>query len=427
MAIMSDVPTSFSFISNSCAIDAGGFHILVILGALVTGWSVAYFRKLLTSAVRRKEATVFAESCCEPLEKCVTTTALSDFSAAGHQEDLRSCADVSPLRHESEYETKEMRISNEAAHKSNPNRAVFDTSHVTAAARSGNMQKAAKLFEDFLEAGGVPDHSAFLTIIRGYCSMGDVEQAMSSFKAMRRWCIVPSVHVFDTMLKLCANMNTLCLIDELLSEMEHLGVRMSNTTLSILMRVHGQQGDLCEVFRIFEVLPQKHSLKVNSQAYGTLISVCLSSGRLDLALDVFDRMPNEALVTSRTYEALVTGCFRSGSLDRAVSLIDVALQLGDASQCAVNVRRSSSPAHLEVRVIEELLSVAGRRGHASRLAVPLLARLESAGVEIAHKVSAAVLRAAEQERARPCSLLDIRRTERQCWRNFSRSFSEPTR
>jgi len=244
---------------------------------------------------------------------------------------------------------------------------------------------------------------------------------------MQQRGIVPDTRLFDAMLDACVGRNLPALAEGVLADMEACGSRPSNTTLAVLLRLHGHARDVDRALSVFEELPKRHNLDVNAHTYGVLISVCLSNARLDLALHAFEKMNCAGSpANARTYERLITGCLRHGDLENAARLVHHALGSPSAA-AAVEVELQAGPCvHLEPKVVEELLRLVCRRRRASELAVPILARLRCAGLDISECAADAVLRAAAAEArsdAGPSALspLHSRRDERQCWRNFSRS------
>lgn len=281
---------------------------------------------------------------------------------------------------------------------------------LVAAVRSSDMGQAAALFRDMSRSGMEPDLGSYSAMIRGYCAAGDLEQAMMLFHMMRRRGMVPDAALFNAILDSCAWRNMPTLTEEILADMEVVGVLPSNATLSILLRLYGRGRDLPRALQIFEDMPKRHNFELNSSAYGTLISVCLGGGRVDLALENFERMAEaNVLPNARTYEAVILGCLRHGNLDRAVELIDNALGLGVA-------RTGPARAYVEPRVVEDVLTLIGRRRQARRLGAPLVRRLQEAGFEFCESMAQSILRSAEPGSELGASKFEKRRSERLAWR-----------
>lgn len=279
---------------------------------------------------------------------------------------------------------------------------------VAAAVRGSDMRLAATLFRDLNSSGLEPGFRTYSVLIQGYCTVGDLEQAMMLFHLMQKRGLVPDTALFNVVLDSCAWRNMPVLAEGVLADMERLGAVPSSRTLSILLRLYGRARDLPRALAAFEELPRRHVFEPNSSSYGTLISVCLDSNRLDLALESFDQMSAADIPASaRTFEVLVSGCMRHGDLDRAVGLVDRALGLGASA--------GRARASLEPRAVEALLSLIGRRRQVRRLGAPLLLRLQRAGFEVCETVSASILRASQPGAEHGQSPLQRRQAERGAW------------
>merc|ERR1719183_2906547 len=182
---------------------------------------------------------------------------------------------------------------------------------LVASVRSADMAKADMLFQDLVLSGITPDGTSFSAMICGHCSAGNVDKAMHYFRLLRERGIVPTAPLFDAILDGCAWMNMPALMEQVLADMEGIGIRPSTTTLSILMRLHGMNRDTEQALTIFDELPKKHGLKLDGHAYGALVSVCLKNGVYDMAWNAFERMSASRLTAhARIYEHLIAASLR---------------------------------------------------------------------------------------------------------------------
>lgn len=285
--------------------------------------------------------------------------------------------------------------------------------------RSGDMMQAKEFFDELSKTGLSPGFEAYSSLIRGYCAAGNIEQALAQFHAMRQHGIAPEVQLFNAVLGTCASRNMLGLAEEMLADMESLGVQPTSSTMAALVRLHGARGQISRALDLFNEFPRRHGLEPDSCAYHALVSACLAGGRVDLALDVFAKMTSAGCIANaRTYEALIASCIRRGDLAYAASLVEDALGLapvdevaqGTASEAAevvLTLPQQPLPpqrrALVEPQVVEELLRLIGRRGEATRLGLPLLARLQEAGYEVSERVASGVRRAAAAPTVTPRS------------------------
>jgi len=292
---------------------------------------------------------------------------------------------------------------------------------------SGNdMMRAAMLFHDLLESGGQPDFAMFSAMIHGYRAAGSPEEAISYFELMKRHGIQPDASLFETMLDSCIWQDVPAIVEQVISDMEAAGVTPSSNTLATVLKLYGRSCNIVQSLDALEELPRRHGLQVDGRAYSTMVSTCLKGGRLDLALETFDRMTLAGCrPKQKVYEVLLSACMRRGDLERAVRLVDNALGLSPVQlavadehaeehaaeqQADVEERptadlgaASSAPAlageavatatprvRLEQSSIDSLLKLLGRRQESARLGLPLLARLRQALAEVPESIAAAL-------------------------------------
>lgn len=283
-----------------------------------------------------------------------------------------------------------------------------------ASVRGNDMVQASTIFQDILASGLQADGSCLSAMICGHCATGALDKAMTHFGMMKKLHIAPTASLFDAIINGCMWGNAPVILEQVLVDMEADGVHPSNSTVAALVRHYGRGGDVDRSLAVFQDMPERYGLQLDSRAYGALISVCLANDRTDLALDAAKKMSSAGFVPSaRTYESLISSCLKSGDLDHAVRLFDEALCLSTESS---SVRR---PVRLEPRLLDDLLRLIGRRRQAVRLGAPFVERLVAAGVE-APEIAASILRSAESGCEVHYRCLRERQTERQNWRNFSR-------
>jgi len=289
-----------------------------------------------------------------------------------------------------------------------------------ASVRSADMAKADRLFQDLIASGITPDGASFSAMICGHCSASNVDEAMDYFHLLRDRGIVPSAPLFDAILDGCSWMNMPALVEQVVADMEASGVRPSTTTLSILMRIHGQNRETEKALELFEELPKKHGLKLDGHAYGALITVCLKNDAFDMAWNTFQRMVGDACTAhARIYEALISACLRRGFLENAVQVVYEAYGISEQPTKEAMVAESTSlRMRLQPKIIEEILQLVGRRRQATRIGVPLIDRLQAIGLEIPESLVEAILRCAGSEKTAPCSELHRHRAQHHAWRKF---------
>lgn len=251
---------------------------------------------------------------------------------------------------------------------------------IDALVRQGEMDRATDLFRDMSLKAVTPDLITYSTLIKGHCVRGDLEQGLQLLGLMQRRGIAPDAILFNSILDGCAHKQMCSLTEMVLKDMEAAGIAPSNFTLSILVKLYGRCNDLEMAFKVVDTYPKKYGFDLNAQVYTCLMSACIANGELARAIEVYERMTNSGCASdAKTYQTLLSGCLRHDDLDNAARLVTDAL-------------RRDPPLCLDREVVENVLFMAARRGRGTDLGLPLLNRLEDAGVSVAERVSNAVRR-----------------------------------
>jgi len=248
---------------------------------------------------------------------------------------------------------------------------VFNTL-IDACSRVGDIDSAAKMFRDMMEAQCVPDLITYSTLIKGYCFRGDLDEAMQLFAMMQKKGIRPDAIVFNSLLDGCAKKQKPALCEEIVCNMVEAGIKPSNYSASILVKLYGRCRDLDAAFRILEEMPVKYHFRPNVAVYTCLMSSCITNGRLDLAMDLRVRMVRDgAMPDEKTYSTLLRGALRSRSTDLSIELVNAALDQGGIS-CGERL--------LDEDLVRSVLLLNQRHGSCKQQLHHLQERLRAAGI-----------------------------------------------
>jgi len=206
---------------------------------------------------------------------------------------------------------------------------VFNTV-IDACSRVGDMDNAARLFRDMMDAQCAPDLITYSTLIKGYCVREELDEAIKLFSLMRRKGIKPDAVVFNSLLDGCAKKQMPDLCEQVISDMEEAGVLPSNYSASILIKSYGRCNDLKSAFKVLDEMPKKYGFRPNTAVYTCLMSTCIANGRFDLAMDLRTRMIEmRCHLDEKTYSTLLRGALRAGSVDHCTLLAHAALDQGN--------------------------------------------------------------------------------------------------
>jgi pentatricopeptide repeat protein len=241
---------------------------------------------------------------------------------------------------------------------------------IDACCRVADMDGASRLFQDMVSHQATPDLITYSTLIKGYCLCGDMDQGMQLFMLMRKKGITPDAVVFNSLLDGCAKrqMRTMC--DQVIQDMQEAGIKPSNHTVSILVKLYGRCRDLESAFRCFEDMPRENGFKANAAVYTCLMSACIANNQLERALELRLRMMKERVVLDqKTYSTLLRGALRVSNVEVAVDLIHAGLD-----QKTRDV--------LEQDLVQNVLFLISRRGQFQHHGRELVERLRENGIEV---------------------------------------------
>jgi len=243
--------------------------------------------------------------------------------------------------------------------KVQPNLATFNAL-IDVCARNGAVEKAGQLFKDMCMLGVAPDLITYSTVIKGYCVTGDLEQAIALFSLMRKRGVMPDAVLFNSILDGAARKQMTSLVEQVFGDMESSGVTPGNFTLSILVKMYGKNHDIETAFSYYDTLPQRYGFEPNAQVYTCMMGACASCGRVQQAVEIFEKIQNP---DGKAYTTIIAGSLKHGDVAGAVRLLARALAAG---------------AQLSEELVDNVCFMAKRRNLGSLLA-PLAPRLAAAG------------------------------------------------
>merc|ERR1719424_832328 len=239
-------------------------------------------------------------------------------------------------------------------------------------ARCGRMDHVSKILADMKTQNIKANVITYSTMLKGHCQNGDMQTGFAILEQMKKdSSMKPDEIMYNSLLDGCAQNN---LVDEglrLLEEMQSEGVRPSNFTLSILVKLMNRARRLEQAFSIVETITKKYNFRPNVHVYTNLVQACCSNQQFNRGMDILEQMITERIVPdNRTYAILVRACMSKGLYEQAGGLMRGALGV----QGALPFLQHSTAAcpNLDPALVNEILAGLASRGRAQDLAVPLL-------------------------------------------------------
>merc|ERR1719359_726810 len=139
---------------------------------------------------------------------------------------------------------------------------VLFTTLIKGFARAGEVDQAMQVYEQIRNARNVtPDLITFSILIKANCDVDRLEEALKLLESMLNLNLRPDEVVFNNLLAGCARQSNADLGKRLYLDMTASGIRPSNATFSILIRLYQQSKLLEDAVEMLRTEPTKH--KVN--------------------------------------------------------------------------------------------------------------------------------------------------------------------
>eukprot|EP00928_Gymnodinium_smaydae_P022070 TRINITY_DN18654_c1_g2_i1.p1 TRINITY_DN18654_c1_g2~~TRINITY_DN18654_c1_g2_i1.p1 ORF type:complete len:1124 (-),score=225.40 TRINITY_DN18654_c1_g2_i1:67-2994(-) len=253
-----------------------------------------------------------------------------------------------------------------------------------ACAKCSAMSRASSLLQDMKEAGVTPDIITYSTIIKGYCIEGDVDRAFSILAEMKKDDkFAPDEIMYNSILDGCAKQHRVEDAMRLLDEMKANGIRPSNYTLSILVKLLGHARRLGQALRMVDDVSKQNGFRPNVQVYTCLVQACILNRRLQQALELHETMVSDAScrVDDKFYAVLAKGCLQMKEPLKAVQVVRAAYQL--AGHGLGESARKGRPIGIEAAALAEVAARLEAGSKEEREALSgLRAELQRIGVDI---------------------------------------------
>ena len=192
---------------------------------------------------------------------------------------------------------------------------------INALANMERYEDAIDLFYSMLKAGVKPDKFTYTSLVKAVVATGDVEELMYD---MREQGVTPDVVTFNTVVKLLCEQRRLVTAKKVINLMEGSGVAPDSMTYGLLMKGLLDAGNPSAALTLFETACADRrtvALTENVYLYTTAITASAAMGDHERALELLSRMTNAGVKpTLKTMTALLGACLASGKADVAVDV-----------------------------------------------------------------------------------------------------------
>merc|ERR550532_3373673 len=230
---------------------------------------------------------------------------------------------------------------------------------IDACARSCDMHRVQTLLDAMVQQNIEPNVVTYSTILKGYCQENRLEKAFELLEDMKKSTKHrPDEITYNTLIAGCAKYGLYDRGVLLLREMQEAGVRVSNFTLSVLVKLATRSRQPEKAFDLCKELTQQYNLRLHVQVYNNLVHACTANQDMQHALQVFEQMLNERVrPDARTYTLLLRGSVACGDVWETAGLLRAAYGLHDAHPMVAQFGNSkhTSCGKLSPEVVTEIL------------------------------------------------------------------------
>eukprot|EP00927_Polykrikos_kofoidii_P008648 TRINITY_DN135_c0_g1_i8.p1 TRINITY_DN135_c0_g1~~TRINITY_DN135_c0_g1_i8.p1 ORF type:complete len:805 (+),score=106.70 TRINITY_DN135_c0_g1_i8:71-2485(+) len=215
---------------------------------------------------------------------------------------------------------------------------------IDACARCGEMSRVPELLKSMQCQSIEPDLITYCAILKGYCRENKLERAFELVENMRlTTSFVPDEIMYNSLLDGCARSGLFDKGAEVLADMEAAGVKPTNFTLSLLMKLAGRGRQLGKAFELFEDIPRRYHFQPNVHVYANLMTTCLQHHALQRAIAVVEKMAQARVrPDARIYGMLIQACIGSGDLKTAEALLRAAFSLRGGFSSLLGLKNASN-------------------------------------------------------------------------------------
>lgn len=204
---------------------------------------------------------------------------------------------------------------------------------IDACARCEELHRIPTLLKDMDRLQIQPNIITYGAILKGYCQDGNLDKAYELLQSMRETTqFRPDEIMYNSLLDGCARQGLWERANAVLQEMEEAGIRPSNFTLSVLVKV-GRRST-CRVDNVFLIcseVAKRYGFKFNVHVYTNLVHTCVDRKDWTRAVSTFESMVKDRVrPETRTYAVLLKGLIGAGEMHLANGFLRAAMGLAGA-------------------------------------------------------------------------------------------------
>jgi len=210
-----------------------------------------------------------------------------------------------------------------------PMNTVLYTTLIKGFARAGEVEQAMRVYEQMSnERSMLPDLITFSILIKANCDVDRLGEALKLLDRMLAQGLRPDEVVFNNLLAGCARQSNAELGKRLYLDMTASGIRPSNATFSILIRLYQQSKLLEDAVDMLRTEPSKHKVNPESRLFLQLIQSCIRDRQGRRAVEVYQMMIEHSVPQAAAHNSIITTCVKLNMYETAAEILSLAAARG---------------------------------------------------------------------------------------------------
>jgi len=205
-----------------------------------------------------------------------------------------------------------------------PMNAVLYTTMIKGFARAGQVDRAMSVYEHMRsDDHAQPDLITFSVLIKANCDAGHLDAALALLAEMKAQNLVPDEIIYNNLLAGCALRKDQELGERLYTEMAQSGIRPSNVSFSILIRLYSECRLLDKAVQVVVEEPVRHNVAPEQRLFLQIIQCCIRHRQGRKAVEVYQKMLQQVRLDATGHSSILRSCSRLNMLDTAAEIIEL--------------------------------------------------------------------------------------------------------
>mmetsp|Transcript_2052 Transcript_2052/g.5203 ORF Transcript_2052/g.5203 Transcript_2052/m.5203 type:complete len:731 (+) Transcript_2052:167-2359(+) len=206
---------------------------------------------------------------------------------------------------------------------------VLYTTLIKGFAKADRIQKAMEVYQHMRSQGGIkPDTITFSVLIKAHSDAGMMKGAVELLETMLEYTCRPDEIIFNNLIMGCIKDTDVVLARKFLSDMIALGVRPSNATASILIKLYAKCNLLEDAHKFLKTMRSELRVTPEPRVWTQLLHACVRERQGRRAVEVFESMAERSCVDTTVTSKILSTCVNFNMYDTAAALLQVAQQAG---------------------------------------------------------------------------------------------------